>query len=488
MSMKNWVLHRVQGINDLVGRPDLSPREPVPGPWRESADGSRRSGPTGPSAVEPALSGAEHLGVYAPLIAAIRDELEHFVASHVRMHVVIADRDRFLLTSIGVRCPGGAEARDLLHRFMHEFKPEQVKRYLAREIIGGLANAAVIDLAQFAGLADTDARPAAADDDEYGELLAALRSTPAPPLRPYEVGVIGRWTEADAARPSPAGGRSAATPSTPLAGQRCEFAIEDAQGRRQAFLQAVVPGRRYVIGKGEGCDIGVDGTYASRRHAEIWFERNAWHVADAGSTNGLRVETAAGVLGRSGAGASPAGVDAPIEVVAGARIVLSARADGPPADYPSIVIRASGRGAVPITPIATAAGAPKTPLTSVLPAVLPAVPGEPAFDIAVAHVDGACPLVLRRSSLPFSVGRSRKQTLVIDRRHEGVSGHHVDIVEIDAAGVRGVVHGDNGVRIDGVQHAAGASFAWTAGQTMELGASPPGEPGCALTLTPRRGG
>src|SRR5678816_2737176 len=98
-------------------------------------------------------------------IGAVRDELEHFVASHVRLHVVIAERDRFLLTSIGVRSPGGADARELLQQFM----PEQVKRYLAREVIGRLPNAAVIDLSQFAGLADLESGERPGDDDEYRE-------------------------------------------------------------------------------------------------------------------------------------------------------------------------------------------------------------------------------------------------------------------------------------------------------------------------------
>jgi hypothetical protein len=520
MSMKTWVLNRVQGIHDAAGRPDLAPREPVPGPWREPSAEAGGAASPGPAFAESALARAEHLGAYGPLIAAIRDELEHFVASHVRLHVVIADRDRFLLTSIGVRCPGGAEARDLLHRFLHEFKPEQVKRYLAREIIGGLANAAVIDLSQFAGLADAEARQPAAEADEYGELLAALRSTPpvTVPARPYEVSVIGRWTEVDGARPASPGGRPLGTPGTPLAGARCEFEIEDARGRRQAFLHAVVPGRRYVIGKGEGCDIGIDGTYASRRHAEIWFERNAWHVADAGSTNGIRVESGAGVLGRSGADGSA--VAEPIAWVEGARIVLSARAAGPAADYPWIALRRPDRDATRVTPIAagTSTGAastgaastgaatagaastgaastgaastgaatapvPKTPLTSVRP--VPAA--EPAYELTVTQADGTRTLALRRGALPVAIGRSRNQTLVVDRRHDGVSGHHVDIVEIDESGCRGVVHGDNGVLIEGVHHPAGAAFAWEPGQTMRLGASVEESPGCTLSLTRSRG-
>ena len=41
---------------------------------------------------------------------------------------------------------------DLLRRFVREFKPEQIKRYLSKEVIGGLSNASAIDLSQFAGL------------------------------------------------------------------------------------------------------------------------------------------------------------------------------------------------------------------------------------------------------------------------------------------------------------------------------------------------
>ena len=143
--MKSWVLHRVAGRSDLPPRDSRHLREPD----LDVDAGAAPRGDAGARPADPLRAGAD-LGVYAPLIGAVRDELEHFVASHVRLHVVIAERDRFLLTSIGVRSPGGAEARDLLQQFMHEFRPEQVKRYLAREVIGRLPNAAVIDLSQFA--------------------------------------------------------------------------------------------------------------------------------------------------------------------------------------------------------------------------------------------------------------------------------------------------------------------------------------------------
>ena len=64
------------------------------------------------------------------------------------------------------------------------------------------------------------------EDDSYSELLAELRGAdPAAAARPYEVNLIGRWSEL--------GRRAARTsrePETPLAGRNVEIAIEDADG------------------------------------------------------------------------------------------------------------------------------------------------------------------------------------------------------------------------------------------------------------------
>jgi pSer/pThr/pTyr-binding forkhead associated (FHA) protein len=482
MSLKSWVLDRVHRMNAVVSRADLpargSAQEPALEAPREVAP--RGAWPPRAPAADAALSSAEHLGAYALLIDAIRDELEHFVASHVRLHLAIADHDRFLLTSIGVRCPDAADARALLQQFMHEFKPEQVKRYLAREVIGALPNAAAIDLSQFAGLFDADARDDADAGGEYRELLAALRSTPmSSTARPYQVNLLGRWTELDPARSAAAAHvYRGATPSTPLAGQRCEFDLEDGDGRRRVVLQAVVPGRRYVVGKGEGCDIRVNGTYTSSRHAEIWLDNGAWWVADAGSTNGMRVEPPGGAPVRNGPATAAGNLDQPLRLIEGARIVLSARAEGPASDYPWVALRPHGQAAAPVTPIAHAATSPKTPLT----AILPARPDEPVYEITAFQAGGAQALPLRVSSLPLTVGRSRNQTLVIDRRHEGVSGHHLDIIGLDESGAQLAIHGDNGVLIDGVPHASGARVRWQAGQTMVLGASLHEDPVCRLLL------
>ena len=475
--MKSWVLHRVQGIGGMAGRSDLAPRERGHGPELDDAPAPRGEAAGSGDALHP---GAD-LGAYAPLIGAVRDELEHFVVSHVRLHVVIADRDRFLLTSIGVRSPGGAESRELLQQFMHEFKPEQVKRYLAREVIGRLPNAGVIDLTLFGGLSDLEANDRGRDDGEYRELLAALRTTPAT-ARAYEVSVLGRWSEGDAPPAQPfARARAGTTPATPLAGRTCAFAVSDGAGARVAVLHSVVPGRRYVIGKDESCDLRVDGTFTSRRHAEIWLENDGWRVADAGSTNGVRVESAQDGLAAR-AGAQVASGDAPIRVGDGMRIVLSARAEGPASDYPSLVLQAPATAVVSLaTPIASGNGVPRTPLTSVLAARA----AEARYTVTLAQAGGTQVQAIGADALPFTIGRSRGQTLVVDRRHQGVSGRHLVIDAVDDEGVRGSVEGDNGIVVDGVVHEAGARFAWQPGQTLVLGGALPGEPACTLALARR---
>ena len=482
MSMKSWVLHRVQGVGAAAGRADLAPRKAAR-ERRPDPDLDRGPRPDDSALGAPAPPSAEDLGAYAPLVGAVRDELEHFVASHVRLHVVIADRDRFMLTAVGVRSPGGTSARQLLQEFLREFRPEQVKRYLAREVIGRLPNAAVIDLSQFAGLSDLEAGEQAHETGQYEELISALRIGPEAPVRqPYDISVLGRWTENDAS-----------IPATRPDGRGLDFEIDDGDGLRHAALNAVVPGRRYIVGKGDECDIRVNGTYTSRRHAEIWLEGGIWHVADAGSTNGIRVESAPreGVLETARRVAAPGSAQA-IALREGMRIVLSARAEGPPVDYPWIALRPpmpTRSAATMPTPIAALAGAPvavsrpapSTPRT----AVLASRPIEPVFEITELRT-GARVHAFRRSELPITIGRSRGQTLVIDWSHAGVSGHHVEIDTIDDDAAQGVVRGDNGIEIGDTHLAAGDRLRWLVGQTMVLGGSLPGEPQCKLLLARRQ--
>jgi hypothetical protein len=83
------------------------------------------------------------------------------------------------------------------------------------------------------------------------------------------------------------------------------------------------------------------------------------------------------------------------------------------------------------------------------------------------------------------VGRSRNQQLVVDRIHEAVSGHHLDIIELDESGAQVLVVGDNGVGVDGLAHPPGTRFRWQVGQTMVLGAGLQDHPACTLVLSRR---
>jgi hypothetical protein len=112
MALKGWVLNRV---NRLFTRVDLPPRATSLGQvvMRRTRD-QRPAGGRNGAGNEGLVGSQQHLGAYATLIAALRQELEHFVASHVRMHLAIAEHDRFLLTSIAVECVGDDPSRELL--------------------------------------------------------------------------------------------------------------------------------------------------------------------------------------------------------------------------------------------------------------------------------------------------------------------------------------------------------------------------------------
>jgi len=257
--------------------------------------------------------------------------------------------------------------------------------------------------------------------------------------------------------------------------------IDDANGSRRVTLTSVVPGRRYTVGNGDGADIMVSGKYASRRHCEIWQDKGAWLVTDSGSTNGIRVESASSVLGRSGANSGQSGGPTVIEVVPGARIVLSGLARGEPSQYPRLLLRTAVELAAPATPLAPRVAAPTTPVTPIVGAQ-----SRPSGMVVTVHMaSGERTVEIPVEPQPFRIGRSRSQGLVIDWAHEDVSGHHVDIVELDDEGAKVVVHGDNGVSVAGITHARGSQFRWQRGEKMYLGRMIGGEPECTLTLSRR---
>jgi len=473
MSLKKWVVGKVNGNGGAQARRDGGRVAP------KLADAPRQPD-------EPTLGRAgerrgtqwqaAHLGPYAPLIGAIREALEHFAASQVRLHLAIAEHDRYVLTSIEVECEGSEEERALLRRFVAEFRPEQIKHYLAREVITALRNASAIDLSQFAGLnalAEGRIEPDEEDDDPYADLLADLRGTgpgAAPPA--YEVTLLGRWAPVDTPGNRTAARRPTAardTATTPLAAHTVTLAVEDAAGERLVVLEDVMPGRRYAVGKDERCDVVVDGVYASRRHCELWLEGSTWWVADAGSTNGIRVEADGSVLRAEGDDASI------VPLRPGGVLVLSARASGATQQYPRVALRSER-----VTDVRSAAAhdgaSPHTPIA-------PPLARRAGLTIAARMRSGVCEAEIAERALPFLVGRSRSQALVIDGAHDEVSGRHLEIVAIDETGASVVVHGDNGVSVDGTAHACGARFHWKAGQAMLLGRREDASDACTLVLS-----
>jgi pSer/pThr/pTyr-binding forkhead associated (FHA) protein len=462
MSLKTFLLGR---MNRAFGRPDLPPYESASHTVGDASVALHDAAYARPPQQPRAAVGLEHLGAYRPLVAAIREELERFVATDLRLHLAIAERDRYVLTSISIESVGPDETRTLLTRFVREFAPEQVKHYLAREIIARLPNASAIDLTQFAGL-EAGAEAAAASRSDYDDLLEELRTDEPEVAKPYEVTLVGRWSDAERGpERAPAKRAPAAVNATPLAGRGMDVVIDDAQGARRVALSSVVPGRRYTVGKDAGCDVVVDGVYASRRHCEVWLDKGTWWVTDCGSTNGIRVEPAGG----EGASlASAKGDGKALAVEPGARVVLSASGQGTAAQYPRFGL----------SPVDAAPRASATPVTPIVAAVR--TRASFAIDAHMASGDKTFTLPAEGA---FRIGRSRAQSLVVDWAHESVSGHHAEIVGVEEAGVRVRVHGDNGVRLaGGEQHGAGSEFTWKVGQTLVLGHPVDAEPACTLTL------
>jgi hypothetical protein len=81
--------------------------------------------------------------------------------------------------------------------------------------------------------------------------------------------------------------------------ERHQSALEDVgsgagTGRRRAIVvvdgkRLLVPPQGALIGRSRECDIVIDDTNVSRRHAEISPGGSGWRVQDLGSTNGVRV-------------------------------------------------------------------------------------------------------------------------------------------------------------------------------------------------------
>jgi hypothetical protein len=78
--------------------------------------------------------------------------------------------------------------------------------------------------------------------------------------------------------------------------ERVRGAVEQVGTRRRSKALLVLAGRRLllsprgaVLGRSRDCDVVVDDSGVSRRHAEVRPHANGWAIEDLGSTNGVRV-------------------------------------------------------------------------------------------------------------------------------------------------------------------------------------------------------
>jgi pSer/pThr/pTyr-binding forkhead associated (FHA) protein len=293
----------------------------------------------------------------------------------------------------------------------------------------------------------------------------------------YTVLLESHWCEPQAPAPATIDG---AAPASPLAGEAAlRLQVEDQGGVREVVLPEVLPGRRYSIGKDRSSDIVVEGTYASRRHCELWLHQGRWWIDDLGSTNGSRIELGGRVLAVSGGRrASSESRSASVEVVAGADIVLSADAHGPVSDYPRVSLDRDSTAADLATPRAPCGVSEQAPRPSI---ARPAA-GASRYIVEATTADGVRALTLEKTRLPWSVGRSRRSALIVPRIHEGVSGHHIDIVALDEEGAEVLVHGANGVRRVKTAYGAGERFHWRVGEVLEFGRASAQEPALTLRL------
>jgi hypothetical protein len=98
------------------------------------------------------------------------------------------------------------------------------------------------------------------------------------------------------ARPGPASAAGSGETMIYSSSARVRGQVEEAQARRRSRALVTFAGRRLpvpprgaTLGRSRECDIVLDDSSISRRHAEIRPEGDGWTVADLGSTNGVRV-------------------------------------------------------------------------------------------------------------------------------------------------------------------------------------------------------
>jgi hypothetical protein len=136
------------------------------------------------------------------------------------------------------------------------------------------------------GRAAAPARAALAAADSGGGATTARPQNAAPPAAPSELAPAAPYAELDQ------GGNTMIFSNS----QRTRDAVEQTGARQRPRALLLVSGRRLLvaprgatIGRSRDCDIVLDDSSVSRRHAELRPGGRGWTIDDLGSTNGVRV-------------------------------------------------------------------------------------------------------------------------------------------------------------------------------------------------------
>ena len=516
MSMKSWVLHRVQGLGAATGRADLPPRDDRAACTRPSR--RRRRG-----ARAGARADAADRSARAPRRLRAADRRHARRARALRRQPGAPARrrsptaTRFVLTRSGVRAIGGSAAREAAAA-VHARVPARAGEALpgARGDRPAAERGGRSTSSQFAGLSDLDGRDAEADDGgEYRELLAALRIAP-----PAEVGAALRGAACSAAGPRTRRARLAAArarrgaDAVDAAGRAPRASSTSTTRAARAGPSCLRSCRAAATRSARAPTATCASTAPTRAAATPSSGSSAarWRVADAGSTNGIRVEAGRGNDPAARAARSPRRSRATaLALDATARIVLSARAEGPagrlPVDRLARRVGATGAagahdaggagglgpgdGALRRDPI----GRGRAFRARVRRAADAADGGARRTRAAKRRTRSSRRATTASDATPFArascrsaIGRSRGQAIVVDRRHQGVSGHHLEIDAIDEQAAQGTCTATTASSIDGRRHAPARASTGRSATMLCSAARLPGEPACRFVLARRTRG
>ena len=381
-----------------------------------------------------------------------------FVASQLRLHLAIAERDRYVLTSIEVACERRRATRAACCAASRaSSRPSRSSATSRARSSRGLPNASAIDLSQFAGLnveRPTRRAPATIPYDD-ADRRAPQRHVPDAGPRPFDVTLVGRWVHGDALGPTARARRS------PAARRPRRHAARRARGvASRSRTRAGAPARRAAARRCPAAATrsartraATSSSTASTRAGAIASSGSTTTPGgsrDAGSTNGIRVEAGAGGR-RARAASAPTAAQR-----ARARARARDRALGARRKASRATIRACASRCR--TPTRARAGA-DTDVTARAAPSTPIAPPQAAGPVARAdraHGLGRA----RRVDSPTRRCRSASAARATRRWCRLGARRRVRPPRRDRRprrrGRAVVVHGDNGVTVDGVDARARA--------------------------------